>query len=87
MSLTHDSKAILFSDNTSVLVTNKDYTIFKQKMNLALTTSDKLVQVPLDISFKDNVLGEVNSTKFLGMHINNHMNWKTHIEQISHKLR
>ena len=28
----------------------------------------------------------VNSTKFLGIHIDSHMNWKNHIEQISHKL-
>jgi hypothetical protein len=48
MSVTHDSKAILFADNTTVLV----------------------------------------STKFVGIYIyiDNHMNWKTHIEQISHKL-
>jgi len=44
------------------------------------------LHVPLDISLKDNVLDEVNSTKFLGIHIDNHINWKTHIEQISHKL-
>jgi hypothetical protein len=109
MSVTHDSEAILFADNTSILVTVKNYTSFKQKMNLALTsldqwfttnqlvlnitktnvikfTSKTAVHVPLDISFTDNVLDEVNSTKFFGIHIDNHMNWKTHIEQISHKL-
>jgi hypothetical protein len=86
MSVTRDSKAILFADNKSVLVTNKDYTSFKQKINLALTSLDQwfttnqlvlnitktnvikftpktTVHVPLDISFKDDVLDEVNSTK------------------------
>ena len=41
MSVTQDSKAILFADDTSVLVTEKDYTRFKQKMNLALTSLDR----------------------------------------------
>jgi hypothetical protein len=35
-SVTHDSKAILFADDTSGLVMDKDYTKFKQKINLAL---------------------------------------------------
>jgi hypothetical protein len=109
MSITHDSKAKLFADDTSVLVTDNEHTSFKQKMNSALTSLDQwfttnqlvlnitktniikftpkaTVHAPLDIFFKDNVLDEVNSTKFLGIHIDNHMNWKTHVEQISHKL-
>jgi hypothetical protein len=49
-------------------------------------TSKTTVRVPLDISFKDNVLDEVNSTEFLGTYIDNHMNQKTHTEQISHNL-
>jgi hypothetical protein len=32
-SVTHGSNAILFADDTSVLVIDKDYTKFKQKMN------------------------------------------------------
>ena len=41
MSVTQGSKAILFADDTSVLVTDKDYTRFKQKMNLALMSLDQ----------------------------------------------
>jgi len=41
---------------------------------------------PLDIYYKDNVTDEVKSTKFLGMHINNHMNWKNHADQIIPKF-
>jgi hypothetical protein len=41
MSVTHDSKAVLFADDTSVFVTDKDYTSFKQKMNLALPSLDQ----------------------------------------------
>jgi len=41
MSVTQGSKAILFADDTGVLVTDKDYTRFKQKMNLALMSLDQ----------------------------------------------
>jgi len=30
----------------------------------------------MDIYYKDNVIDEVKSSKFLGMHTDNHMNWK-----------
>jgi hypothetical protein len=35
------------------------------------------------MSYKNYILEEVTSTKFLGIHIDSHMNWKNHIEQIS----
>jgi len=38
MSVKHVSKAILFADDTSVVVTDKDHDSFKQKANLALTS-------------------------------------------------
>jgi hypothetical protein len=37
-------------------------------------------------SYKDNVIDEVKSTKFLGMHVDNHMNGKNHAEQILPKF-
>ena len=37
----HDSKAIPFADNTSVLVKDKDYTKFKQKMDSTLVNIDQ----------------------------------------------
>jgi len=40
----------------------------------------------LDSYYKDNLIDEVKSTKFLGMHIDNYMNWKNHVEQIFPKL-
>jgi len=102
-------KLILFADDTSVIVTDKDHDSFKQKKNLTLTslnqwfyinqlvlnitktnvikfTPKTTAHVPLDIYYKDNVIGEVKSTKFLGMHIDNHMNWKNLVEQILPKL-
>ena len=38
MSVNHISKAILFADDTSVIVTDKDHDSFKQETNLALTS-------------------------------------------------
>jgi len=49
-------------------------------------TPKTTAHVPLDIYYKDNVTNEVKSTKVLGMHIDNHMNWKNHVEQILPKL-
>jgi len=37
-SISHDFNITLFADDTSVLVTDKDYTKFKQKMNSVLTS-------------------------------------------------
>ena len=36
----------------------------------------------MDIYYKDNVIDEVKSAKFLGMLINNQMNWKNHVGQV-----
>ena len=53
------------------------------KTNVIKFTPQTTAHVPLDIYYKDNV---VKSTKFLGMHIDNHMNWKNYVEQILPKL-
>ena len=42
--------------------------------------------VTLDVSYRDNVIGELKSTKFLGMYTGIHMHWKNHVEQILPKL-
>ena len=45
-----------------------------------------IAHVSLVISYNGQVLDEVNNTKFLGIHMDSNMNWKIHIEQITHKL-
>jgi hypothetical protein len=47
------------------------------KTNVIKFTPRTTEHVPLDIYYKDNVIDEVKSAKFLGMYIDNHMNWKT----------
>ena len=57
-----------------------------RKTNVIKFTPKTTAHVPLDIYYKDNVTDDIKSTKFLGMHIDNHMNWKNHVEQILPKL-
>jgi hypothetical protein len=45
MSVKHVSKTILLADDTSVIVTDKDYNSFEQKTNLALTCLDRWFRV------------------------------------------
>ena len=58
MSVKHVSKAILFADDTSVIVTDKHNESFKQKTNLALTIHNQwfyINQLVLNIT-KTNVI-------------------------------
>jgi hypothetical protein len=56
------------------------------KTSVIKFTPKTTARVLLDIYYKDNVIDKVKSTKFLGMHIDKHMNWKNHLEQILPKL-
>jgi hypothetical protein len=66
------------------------FTANKLILNLEKTSIMKFVtnnmpHCPLTIGYKDNYI-EVVSTKFLGIHLDNHLNWKDHIDQIIPKL-
>jgi hypothetical protein len=56
------------------------------KTNVIKFTPKTTAHISLDIYYEDNVIDEVKSTEFLGMPINNHMNWKNHVKQILPKL-
>jgi hypothetical protein len=56
------------------------------KTNVIKFTITVSAHVPLGIYYKDNLIDEVKSTTFLGMCIDNHMNWKNHINQTLSKL-
>jgi len=56
------------------------------KTNVIKFTPKTTAHIPLDICYRNNVIDEVKSNKFLGMHIDNHMNWKNHVDQIHPKL-
>ena len=54
------------------------------KTNVIKFTPKTTAHVPLGIHYKDNVIDEVKSSIFLGMPIDNHMNWK--LDHILSKL-
>jgi len=79
----HDS----FTQKASLVLTNLNQWFYIDQLVLNITKRYKTTShIPLGIYYKDNVIDEVKSTKFLGMHIDNHMNWKNHVEQILPKL-
>jgi hypothetical protein len=103
------SNAIMFADDTSVLISNKNFNEFKNafntvlnhitkwfhanqpilnmdKMNIIKFTPTNIVCNPLTIEYDGKVLTEVTNFKFLGLHIDNRLNWRRHIEQILPKL-
>ena len=61
-----------FDTNQLVLNLTKTY--------LVKVTPTNLVHVPLIIEYRNILIEEIANTKFLGMYIDNHMNWKKHTE-------
>jgi hypothetical protein len=55
------------------------------KMNIVKFTQ-KIVCNPLTIEYDGKVLTELTNFKFLGLHIDNHLNWRRLIERILPKL-
>ena len=48
--------------------------------------TNNLPYCALTIGKKDKYIEETINLKFLGIHIDNHLNWKNHIDQIVPKL-
>jgi hypothetical protein len=58
----------------------------KLPLNLDKTNIIKFIiknspQYPLNIRYNDKYIEDAINTKFLGSEINNHLNWKNHINQ------
>jgi sarcosine oxidase/L-pipecolate oxidase len=105
MNIIHFSNVVLFANDTSVLIRDKNYDECKQKINLTLSFISEQFEAnqvalhiiikftPIDpvyehlkIEYKNITTEEVAGPEFLGMYIDNHMNWKCHIDQILPKL-
>ena len=56
------------------------------KTNIVKFTPIKSIYYPLDIEYIGKLLTEVTNVRFLGMNIDDHLNWKSHIELILPKL-
>jgi hypothetical protein len=103
------SNAIMFVDDTSVLISSEKFNEFENTINTVLkhitawfhanqlslnldktkivkSTPTNIVCNPLTIEYVGKVLTEVTNFKFLGLHIDNHLNWRRHIERILPKL-
>jgi hypothetical protein len=57
-----------------------------EKTNIIKFTTINLPQCSLNIGCNDKYIEESAETKFLGLQIYNHLNWKNHIDQLFPKL-
>jgi hypothetical protein len=67
------------------------FTANKLVLNLDRTNIMKFIMnnsphSALYIGYKEKIIEETVKTKFLGLHIDNHLNWKNHIDQMIPKL-
>jgi hypothetical protein len=56
------------------------------KTNIVKFTPTNIIRNSLTIEYVGKVLTKVTNFKFLGLHIDNHLNWRRHIEWILPKL-
>ena len=56
------------------------------KMNTMKFVTKNLAYCTLHIGYKENYIEETVNKKFLGLQIDNHINWKNCIEEMIHKL-
>jgi hypothetical protein len=103
------SEPVLFADDTSVIISSRNFEDFCSVSNLVLCymikwfAANKLVlnldktnimkfitnnlsHSILHIGYKEKYIEETVHTKFLALQIDNHLNWKNHIEQMIPKL-
>jgi hypothetical protein len=57
-----------------------------EKTNILKFVTNNLPYCALSIGHKDKYIEEAVHLKFLGIQIDNHLNWKNHIDQIIRKL-
>jgi hypothetical protein len=95
-----DSTVLINSDHLDSLEKNVNDTLLSiiewlnnnnLKINLDKTKIMKFQQrtvrvPPLNINYLGKPVGETKTTKFLGLHIDNDLKWKSHIDHICNKL-
>ena len=97
------SEPILFTDDTSVTISTKNFEVFHSMARLVLsrmitwfcayklvpnldkTKIMKFVKInlpcsALHICYKENYIENTTNIRFLGLQIDNHLNWENHIE-------
>jgi hypothetical protein len=56
------------------------------KTNIIRFITKNSPQYPLNIGFNEKYIEEAVNTKFLGLQIDSHLNWKNHVDQLVPKL-
>jgi hypothetical protein len=100
---------MLFADDTSILITEKNYENINQKFKFTIDCSNRrfkanqlvlnlmktniikfspshFPQSQLITEHNNTTISAVTNTKFLGVKVDNHFNWKFHIDQIFPKV-
>jgi hypothetical protein len=82
---------ICMLSNRVLCLMSKWFTANKLTLNLYKTniikfTAINLSQCPLSNGYNDKYIEETVHKKFLGLHIDNHLNWKNHINWLIPKL-
>jgi hypothetical protein len=57
-----------------------------EKTNIMTFVTNNSPQCSLTICYKDKYIEEKLNSKFLGLHLDNHLNWKGHTDQMIPKL-
>jgi hypothetical protein len=70
---------------------SKWFSASKLSLNLDKTIVIKFItknssQYPLNIGYNEEYIEEAVNTTFIGLQIDNHLNWKNHIDQLVQKL-
>jgi hypothetical protein len=60
--------------------------LYLYKTNIIKSTTINVPQCPLSIGYNDKYTEESAQTQFLGLQIDNRLNWKNHIDQLIPKL-
>jgi len=107
--INHFTNVVLFADDTSIQITEKNYENLNQMICLTLDCTSRwlkanklvlnlmktniikfspshLLHSQLITEHNSTTVSEVPETKFLGVQIDNHLNWKCHIDRILIKL-
>lgn len=107
----HTSNSILFADDTTLLLSNKNYNLLIEETNKEIchlykwfslnklsVNIDKtnytifnphhrtMPENPYPVSMNNILIKEVQHVKFLGVYIDNKLNWKTHINNKSNQI-
>lgn len=102
LSFADDTSLVISANNTADLITsannalseiytwfcsNKLYLNLNKTTYMTLSTAQKKIHIPEDtIKIGNTSIIRSQSAKFLGVHIDEHLTWKTHLSQINKKI-